>query len=70
MATPDFIVDLRAKIGHDALWLPGVTAVVVRPTIGSTHGVGSEGGAVDEVLLVRRADTGEWTPVTGIIDPG
>jgi len=23
-----------------------------------------------EVLLVRRADTGAWTPVTGIIDPG
>ncbi len=24
----------------------------------------------DQVLLVRRADTGAWTPVTGIIDPG
>ena len=24
----------------------------------------------DDVLLVRRADTGAWTPVTGIIDPG
>lgn len=22
-----------------------------------------------EVLLVRRADNGEWTPVTGIVDP-
>ncbi|WP_448061381.1 NUDIX hydrolase [Cellulomonas hominis] len=73
MAIPDFVVDLRAKIGHDALWLPGVTAVVVRPTIGSLHGVGGADGtvgAVDEVLLVRRADTGAWTPVTGIIDPG
>jgi ADP-ribose pyrophosphatase YjhB (NUDIX family) len=36
-------------------WLSGVTAVVVRG---------------DELLLVRRADTGEWSPVTGIIDPG
>ncbi len=55
MATPDFVLALRAKIGHEMLWLSGVTAVVIRG---------------DEVLLVRRADTGEWTPVTGIVDPG
>ncbi|CAN5150429.1 NUDIX domain-containing protein [soil metagenome] len=55
MATPDFVLALRAKIGHDPLWLSGVTAVVIRG---------------DEVLLVRRADSGAWTPVTGIIDPG
>lgn len=55
MPTPDFVLDLREKIGHDPLWLSGVTAVVVRG---------------DEVLLVKRSDTGAWTPVTGIIDPG
>ncbi|PJJ65520.1 NUDIX hydrolase [Compostimonas suwonensis] len=55
MATPDFVLALREKIGNDPLWLSGVTAVVVRDA---------------EVLLVRRADNGEWTPVTGIIDPG
>lgn len=55
VATPEFIVALRSKIGHEPLWLPGVTAVVF-------------GG--ERVLLVRRADTGAWTPVTGIIDPG
>lgn len=55
MAIPDFVLALRAKIGHDPLWLSGVTAVVLRD---------------DEVLLVRRADNGAWTPVTGIIDPG
>lgn len=60
MPTPDFVLDLREKIGHDLLWLSGVSAVVVRPAAG--------GG--DEVLLVRRADDGAWTPVTGIIDPG
>ena len=53
---PDFVVDLRRKIGSDhPLWLPAVTAVVRRG---------------DEVLLVERSDNGEWTPVTGIVDPG
>jgi ADP-ribose pyrophosphatase YjhB (NUDIX family) len=55
MAIPDFIRDLREQVGHAELWLAGVTAVVVRG---------------ERVLLVRRADTGEWTPVTGIVDPG
>jgi 8-oxo-dGTP pyrophosphatase MutT (NUDIX family) len=55
MATPDFIIALREKIGTDPLWLSGVTAVVLRGS---------------DVLLVKRADSGAWTPVTGIIDPG
>ena len=59
MATPDFVLALRERIGTDPLWLSGVTAVVLR-------GEGDE----REVLLVRRADSGAWTPVTGIIDPG
>lgn len=60
MATPDFVLSLREKVGHELLWLTGVTAVVLRETPG--------GGR--EVLLVRRADNGAWTPVTGIVDPG
>ncbi|MDU0479494.1 NUDIX domain-containing protein [Staphylococcus chromogenes] len=55
MPTPDFILKLRSRIGHDELWLPGVTAIVLRS---------------DQVLLVRRADNGQWTPVTGICEPG
>jgi 8-oxo-dGTP pyrophosphatase MutT (NUDIX family) len=55
MPIPDFIVELRAMIGHHHMWLPGVTAVVRRD---------------DEVLLVQRADNGAWTPVTGIPEPG
>ncbi|MDQ3615678.1 MAG: NUDIX domain-containing protein [Actinomycetota bacterium] len=55
MSVPDFVVDLRRHVGHKELWLPGVTAVVRRDA---------------EVLLVRRSDDGEWTPVTGIVDPG
>jgi 8-oxo-dGTP pyrophosphatase MutT (NUDIX family) len=59
MATPDFIIELREKVGHAPLWLSGITAVVLR-----------DGEAGAEVLLVRRTDNGHWTPVTGIIDPG
>ena len=55
MAVPEFVLALREKIGHAPLWLSGVSAVVLRD---------------NEVLLVRRADNGAWTPVTGIIDPG
>ena len=56
MPTPQFITDLRAKIGSDMLWLSGATAVIQRDN--------------GDILLVRRSDTGAWTPVTGIVDPG
>lgn len=52
---PDFVLRLREQIGHDLLWLPGVTSVVLND---------------DAVLLVRRSDNGSWAPVTGIVDPG
>lgn len=55
MPTPEFILTLREKIGHDELWLSAVTAVVERD---------------GSVLLGRRADNGAWTSVSGIIDPG
>jgi 8-oxo-dGTP pyrophosphatase MutT (NUDIX family) len=60
MATPDFILRLREKVGHAELWLTGITAVIVRDD-SAGHG---------EMLMVRRSDNGDWTPVTGIIDPG
>ncbi|HEX8498281.1 MAG TPA: NUDIX domain-containing protein [Actinomycetales bacterium] len=59
MPIPDFIVELRRMVGHTTLWLPGVTAVIRR-----------DGAAGLQLLLVRRADNGEWTPVTGIPEPG
>ncbi|MFI8776497.1 NUDIX domain-containing protein [Brachybacterium paraconglomeratum] len=37
--------------------MPGVTAIVLNP-------------ARTRLLVVRRADDGRWTPVTGIVDPG
>ena len=55
MPTPEFVLRLRERIGHDPLWLTGTTAVVV------------DG---DRLLLVKRADTGEWSPVAGIVEPG
>lgn len=55
MATPEFILQLRSKIGTDPLWLPGVKVVLIH-----------EGC----VLLVRRADNGRWTLPAGILEPG
>jgi ADP-ribose pyrophosphatase YjhB (NUDIX family) len=59
MPTPEFILRLREKVGHDPLWLAGACAVVLRENVGTT-----------EVLLVRRSDDGRWTPVGGIVEPG
>lgn len=56
MATPDFIRDLRTSIGRQLLWLPGVSAVVFD----------DEG----RVLLGKRADTGGWSIIGGIPEPG
>lgn len=64
MPIPEFIVETRKKIGTDLMWVPSVCTVVLRDsTVDSPW-------AVPDVLLVRRADNGQWTPVTGIVDPG
>ena len=59
MPTPDFIVELRKRIGHELLWLPGVTGVVYDSLWEPTR-----------VLLVERADNGRWALITGILEPG
>lgn len=56
MTTPKFILELREKIGHDLLWLTGITGVVLTGD--------------DRVLLVRRADNGRWSLPAGILEPG
>ena len=56
MATPDFIRELRATAGHQLLFLPGVSAIVF-----------DDDG---RVLLGRRADTGRWSIIGGIPEPG
>jgi len=56
MAIPEFVLTLRAKIGHDPMPLNGGMAVVL-----------DERG---RVLLVRRSDNHRWTLVTGCLEPG
>ena len=56
MATPDFIREIRASAGHQLLYLPGVSVVVFD----------DEG----RVLLGRRVDSGEWSIIGGIPEPG
>jgi len=60
MPIPPYVSHLRTMVGTELLWMPGVTAVVLRPGV----------DGADEVLLVKRSDNGAWTPVTGIVDPG
>jgi 8-oxo-dGTP pyrophosphatase MutT (NUDIX family) len=54
--TPQFILDLREKVGHDPLWLTAAMGVVL-------DGRG-------RVLLQRRSDTGRWALPGGIVEPG
>ena len=55
MPTPDFVLKLREKIGHDLLLLPGVTGVVINDR--------------GEVLLVKSKNTDQWTPIGGVMEP-
>ncbi|MFJ5228994.1 NUDIX hydrolase [Kitasatospora sp. NPDC088391] len=55
MPTPQFILDLREHVGHDPLWLSGVTAVVLDD---------------DRLLLNRRSDSGRWALLHGVLEPG
>lgn len=55
MVVPEFIRELRARVGHQLLWLPGVTAVV-----------SDDRG---RVLLTGRRDTGRRALPSGIPEP-
>lgn len=56
MPIPAYILNLRKKVGQDLLMLPGLVAVVVDHR--------------GRVLLNHRADTGNWSLISGILEPG
>lgn len=56
MPMSDYLRNLRRRVGHDLLLLPGVAAVI--------H------DDVGRVLLVQRADDGLWGLPAGAVDPG
>lgn len=56
MPTPDFVLSLRSRVGHELLWLSTAAGVVF--------------DADGRLLLERRSDTGNWALPGGIIDPG
>lgn len=55
MGIPDYVSKIRKLIGHDLLWLPSVSAVVL-----------DDAGAL---LLGQRADDGRWSVISGIVEP-
>ncbi|MBZ5737434.1 NUDIX hydrolase [Nocardioides mangrovi] len=59
MPIPPYVAEMRALIGTREMWLPGVTAIVLRGP-----------AEAREVLLTLRFDNGQWAPITGILDPG
>jgi 8-oxo-dGTP diphosphatase len=56
MPMSDYVRNLRDQIGHDLLFMPGATAIVI-----------NEAG---QILLHRRSDNGRWWLPGGAIDPG
>lgn len=70
MPIPEFVLALREKIGHDPLWLPGSSAIVLRRIRDPESPIDGASPKELEVLLVRRSDNGNWAPITGIVDPG
>ncbi len=56
MGIPDFLVELRRKVGHDLMLMPGVSAIVTNDD--------------DELLVMKRRDDGRWSIPAGILEPG
>ena len=56
MPIPEFVAALRSHVGTGLLWMPGVSGVVI-----------DDAG---RLLLGRRADTGQWAIISGILEPG
>ncbi|WP_432824262.1 NUDIX hydrolase [Dactylosporangium sp. CA-092794] len=52
----EYLKNLRNHVGHDLLLVPGVSAVILNDA--------------GELLLGRRTDTGGWSLLAGMVDPG
>ncbi|WP_434741115.1 NUDIX hydrolase [Micromonospora sp. SH-82] len=55
MGVPDYIAGLRKHVGHELVYVPSVSAVIV-----------DEG----RILLGKRSDDGRWSLISGFVDPG
>ncbi|MFC6020616.1 NUDIX domain-containing protein [Plantactinospora solaniradicis] len=55
MTVPEYVTRLRKAVGHELLWLPSVSAVVVNDA--------------GELLLGQRADDGRWSVISGFVEP-
>ncbi|QDP97678.1 NUDIX domain-containing protein [Microlunatus elymi] len=59
MPTPEFVLQLRRKIGNDLLLFPGVKSVVFDRREDPSR-----------VLLGKRSDNGQWHLPAGMMEPG
>ncbi|AGL15815.1 NUDIX domain-containing protein [Actinoplanes sp. N902-109] len=56
MPASDYVKDLRAKVGHELIMFPSVSAVVLNDR--------------GEILLGQRSDNLRWSLPAGLMDPG
>jgi 8-oxo-dGTP diphosphatase len=56
MPASDYVKKLRARVGHDLIMFPTVSAIVFNDR--------------GEILLGQRSDNGNWSVIAGMMDPG
>ncbi len=56
MPASEYVQNLRARVGHELVMFPTVSAIVLNDR--------------GEVLLHRRSDNGRWNLIAGLMDPG
>jgi 8-oxo-dGTP diphosphatase len=56
MPASEYVQNLRARVGHEMIMFPTVSAIVLNDR--------------GEVLLHQRSDTGRWSLIAGLMDPG
>ncbi|WIM98310.1 NUDIX domain-containing protein [Actinoplanes oblitus] len=56
MPASEYVRNLRARLGHELIMFPTVSAAVLNDR--------------GELLLHQRSDTGNWSLIAGLMDPG